>query len=255
MNIKLNAFRNPPVAALVFSRFMWMMPNAVKYANGRDISNLYFNPLDYYWIPSKRNTFDWVFDQSYDDTYVDVECSNLGCYHKKGIGHGAIEDAEAFGRLKQAASTIKIKDDILYVVNSYAEKMEGDCLGVHVRVGDMNSGHPQYGVYSTEDYINKLKTLSFDSLFIASDNFYSIEEIKKNISKPIIVVDDLLREVTESYTYATIQMKHIDSPELWQQAFIDCLLLSRCSSMLCRVSNLANAAQVFSSSLKNIYRL
>ena len=252
MNVKLNAFREPPVAGGVFSRFMWLLPNALPY---KDVENIYLNPLDFYWIKSRANTFDWVFDQYYDDTFIEVECINMGTYTKRGMGYGAMEDAADLHQLKQLCSVLKFKREIADIVDKYSEFMQGDCLGVHLRVGDMNVGHPEFGVYTTQDFINRINTLKPKKIFLASDNYVSIEMVKHSVDCPVLYMDSFQREDTDDFEYAHVSVNHIDTPRHWQEAFIDTLLLSKCSEMLCRVSNIPNAAQLFSQTLKKIHRL
>ena len=252
MNIKLNAFREPPVAGGVFSRFMWLLPNALPYEN---VENIYLNPLDFYWIKSGANSFDWVFDQYYDDTFHEVECINNGTYSREGDGYGAIEQCKELPDLKQLCSKLKFKKEITDVVEKYSKLIGDDCLGVHLRTGDMNTGHHQYGIFFTEDYINKIKELRPKRIFLASDNYASIEIIKKAIDCDVIYVDGMRREEDESFDYSHVSVNYIDTPRHWQEAFIDCLLLSKCTEMLCRVSNVPNAAQLFSNTLTKIHRL
>jgi hypothetical protein len=243
MNIKLTAFRESHPGG-VFSRFMIMLPNAIGY----DVDNLYFNPMDY-----PLNPFGWVFNQRDGDSYMNIECVNNGTYAKEGMGIGAIEDAGQFDELRSLCKKIKIQGEISDIVD--AMPIKDGCLGVHVRTGDMNTTHPEYGVYTTQDFIDKILDLKPFQIFLASDNHLSIKKIRESIDCDILFIDGLMRERGDDFNTPSLYYKHMLTKRYWQEAFMDCLSLSRCSELLCRVSNLPNAAQLFSSTIKKVHRL
>jgi hypothetical protein len=243
MNIKLNCGSHGR-----FSQFMIMIANALLY----DIDKIYFNSRD------KRisgNSYDWVLTQVYDESFVNVECVSRSSYTKKGIELGAIEESVDFPKLHEICSKIVIKDSLKDRVKSYANTFAGDILGVHVRVGDMNICHPEYGVFHTSDYINKIKEINPSNIFLASDNNESIRLIRESVSCNIITVDGLIREENSDFEPNGIAVKLLNSEQQWLDVWLECLLLSLCSELLCRVSNISNSAIIFSDTITKVHRL
>jgi hypothetical protein len=244
MNIKLNLG-----AYGRFSQFMIMIHNTILFDN---IENMYFNSMDKRII---GNPYDWVFKQTYDDSYINHECTNLGSYTKKGIELGNIEESVDYPKLNDACSKIILKNSLVERVNKYVGIFGNDILGVHVRMGDMNTFHPEYGVYSTQDYINRIKEINPSSVFIASDNHESIRLIREAISCPVITVDGLIREEKCNFEPDGIAVTLLNNEQQWLDVWLECMLLSKCKELLCRVSNISNAAIIFSRTITTVHRL
>ena len=254
MNIKLNGFRDGKYAGGVMSRFMWMLPNAIGY----DPDNIYFQSYDERW--NCGNGFEWVFNQWYDGTFIDIECENKGMYLKMGKGHGALEHSPDYRRLKNLCTKIRFREEVTNVVREYENNLAG-ALGVHVRTGDMNITHPEMGNFTTWDFIVAMRELRPSRVFIAADNNDSIIQIRDEVENrfshkcDIVYIPDLIREAKDTFEDDYTQRNNMQKPEFWQQVFIEALLLSRCSSLLCRVSNVPNVAMLFSRTIKKIHRL
>jgi hypothetical protein len=207
-----------------------------------------------------------VFDQYCDDTFETVECQNYGCFtgdkykelSQGRFGLGDIEKYESFARLKEICSKINIKKKITDVLDSYSPVVNGKTLGVHVRTSDMNLVHPEYGNFTTSDYIMKIHEIirieNINNIFVASDNEESIELISKEF-KNVVSYPCKFREKKEVFYNDHMHVENFHNPLLWEEAFIEMLLLSRCGQLLCRVSNLANASILFSNTLTKIHRL
>lgn len=240
MNIKLNLDSN---VGGIFSLFMQMVPMAISY----DIDNIYLNAHTNH---TDGNLFDLVLNQSCDESYVEVECVHIGTYSRDGVeGMGRIEKSKDFKKMKEICSKIDVK------CNNRDYGLSGARLGVHVRLGDMNINHPQYGIATTQDYVNKINELQPDSIYIASDNDYSIKEILANFKGIVSYSPYMIREMTDDYNTSDLQYYNLNRPEFWEEAFIEMMMLSRCRSLLCRVSNLSNAAILFSNTINEIHRL
>lgn len=233
----------------IFSIFMdiilphiWCLDNVEEF--NITVKNNQYNPPE--------NCFDYVFDQP-DIQEPVLECMfsrKRGGWRKHGIERGAIEDFNELDRLKQCCRKFKIKKEIL-------DKLYGlpdNCLGVHFRGMDMNKRHPKYGVFTYHHYREMIEQINPQSIFIASDNFEVIGNLHKHFNIPILYFSTFIRDkTTQDDTYDT-QMRNANNRRYWQEAFIDMLMLSRCSSLLCRVSNFANAAILFSDGIK-VHRL
>lgn len=230
----------------IFSRFMWMLPNAIPY----DVEKINFTSMN-----GDSNPYDWIFDQGVDDSFIEIECQHLGSYTPSQ--KGKIEKHNEFDKLRLLVSKIKIKKYILDWVDD--NDFGKNCLGVHIRLGDMNSHHPELGVANINDYINKIETIleteSFDKIFIASDNHQSIKDLQKHFSShEILFILGFARARKDNFNTMS---DCIDIKKLvyWEEAFKECLLLSKSRQLLCRVSNLAHASMLFSNTYTKIHRV
>jgi hypothetical protein len=228
---------------------MIMISNAILFDK---IDKFYFNSTDY---RITRNPYDWVFQQEYDESFANFRCVHYGSYTKKGIELGNIEESEDYFKFRDVCAKIVMKDNLVERVNYYSNMFGGNTLGVHVRMGDMNSCHPEYGVYSMQDYINKIKEINPSQIFLASDNEESIELIRDAIPCDIITVNGLIREKKCNFEPDGIAVTLLNNEQQWLDVWLDCLLLSKCKELLCRVSNISNAAIIFSNTLTEIHRL
>lgn len=198
------------------------------------------------------NCFDFVFEQP--DTQEPIqECTfakHRAGFRKKGMGMGAIEDYKDFDLIKECCKKFIIRKDI---TDRLMDIPQGT-LGIHFRGGDMDSKHPQFGVFKYEDYKRKIEKINPNNIFIASDNDEVIENIKSDFDIPVYYYNFIRAKTIDDDTYK-VQMDNASDPIFWQEAFIEMLTLSRCESLLCRISCLANASIAFSDTLKNIHRL
>jgi hypothetical protein len=252
MNLKLTG-----TGAGIFSQFMTIIPNAIAYP---DIENIYINTTYQRFFGIPLEGFNAVFDQYYDDTFKEVICTYFGTYtNDNSVGLGKIEDHVHYQKLKSICSKLVLKESLKNTVNDTASLFRGKTLGVHIRLGDMNAGHPEYGVFSIENYIARMKKIvareNIDTIFIASDNDDSISKILDDEFQHIIYHHGFTRNTTDDFKDGNIFCSNVDRPEFWREAFAECLSLSRCDQLLCRVSNLANAAIIFSNTIEKIHRL
>jgi hypothetical protein len=239
MNVCLNI--GVPYKMTKFSQFMAMIPNAVPF----DVDNIYFCSTD---TRIAGNPYNWVFNQSCDESFLNIDCNPV--WVEKA------ENCADYYRLKNVCSKIIIKDGIIERVNYYADLFGDKILGVHVRMGDMNICHPEFGVFSTQDYIDKIKIINPSCIYLASDNEESIRLMRKEVSCNIIVAEGLVREKRSDYGQDGIHnYLLLNNEKQWIDSWMECLLLAKCTELLCRVSNLSNTAILFSNSLTKIHRL
>jgi len=203
------------------------------------------------------NPLDWVFDQHYDDSYTLIDVLD-GCGEKIC---DPIQESSNYDLWKTRIKQIKIKNHIMDTVNEFcANNINSHTLGVHVRTSDMNLTHPEYGIFTTDDYILKIreiiKTEEITNIFVASDNYFSINAIQEEF-KNTVYFNCKLRQKSDVgwYGETSINIAHKNDPLLWEEAFIECLILSRCNKLLHRYSGFANAAIIFSDTITQIYRL
>ena len=122
----------------------------------------------------------------------------------------------------------------------------------------MNIHHGDvYGNLVFEDFLNEIQKLKEDGkkIFVASDNNESLSKLKSLYNDDIVYVNDFLRGETETEDTLILQANHFKDVQLWEEAFIEMLLLSKCGTLICRTSNLNNVAIIYSNSLKKIIRI
>lgn len=207
------------------------------------IRNNQYNPLE--------DCFSFVFNQHLDNTYRKIRCKNKQGFRKKNMYRGTIEDFKDLALIKKFCRKFDIKKEILdRIIN-----IPKNTLGIHFRGGDMDRKHPQFGIFNYTHYREQVYRMQFDNIFIASDNDAVIEKIKADFGDIPIYYYNFIRARTEEQDTYKVQLDNMNKPLFWQEAFIDMLTLSKCDSLLCRTSGLANAAIAFSDTLKNIHRL
>lgn len=212
-------------------------------------------PTPDHHISESDNPLDWVIDQSYEDDYEVINASSEnGVYYK-------VEEHYKLPQLKNIVKRLKIKKNVLDVVNDFCDNnITKKTLGVHLRVTDMNTTHPQHGTFTTNDFVEMIRDIlgkeDIDTIFVSSDNDESIG-ILKNEFPNVVFRECGTREDTEVIDFApnTINQLQQDNPYLWEDTFIDMLILSRCPIILCRVSGFANMSILFSSIKQKIYRM
>lgn len=249
MNIKLNYYNTGDIG--IFSRLMRMISNAIPY----DVDKINFTSDN-----GNENPYNWIFDQENDDSYTNIECKYFGSFVPKHTpsGLGKIEESENFDKLKLLISKIKIKKHILDWVKINSSNFGENCLSVHVRLGDMNLHHPQFGIATINDYVQKIKEVidnnNIDKIFVASDNDESLEILQKHFPTQILFIPNMIRSKISNFSVSPIHI-NLNNPTYWEESLKECLLLSKGNQLLCRVSNLANASIIFSDSTTKIYRI
>lgn len=240
----------------IFSKFMFGIQNLENISPETDI--FYFNNIDERARASNitNNPFDYVIKQNYDSTFREVNTVHLGNYSK----FKPIENCTKISNFKKITSKIQLADSLKEELNFYENKFNFDekTLGIHIRLCDMNIAHANdYGILFYSDYENHIEKYinEFDKIFIASDNNESIDKLIKKYGNKMNYVPDIIRAQTENEDTIMLQISNFNTERFWIESFLEMLLLSRCSAMICRTSNLANASIVFSNTLKSIIRL
>jgi hypothetical protein len=237
----------------IFSKFITSIQVTEEIAKESAIPEIYYNT-----IVDGVSVFDHVLDQSRDG--VDATCNSV--YLRGYSGYEPIELSKEFLNLKRVTRAIKFKQEFNTLVENAITRLgiDKNTIGVHIRLCDMNTTHGiDYGIASYEDYKKLLDIVMVDAevkLFVASDNYESIEKLKRDYGKDrILYVEGMLRGVTEVEDTGNLQAANLSSKRLWEEAFLDMMLLSKCSQLICRTSNVINASILFSDTIQNIIRI
>jgi hypothetical protein len=206
-----------------------------------NISGLEYNPLDY------------ILDQELAEEYQDIHVQKMPTYHHKN----RVDQDIRYYTLKKLANELPYKKEILGLVDKQAKKfnINENTIGIHIRLSDMNILHGNlYGYTSYEDYVEEInKEIEPDSsLFIASDNFESIKKLQRYYGKKVNYVPGMIRGSTESENTYDLQLDNFIKKDFWVEAFVDMLLLAKCTKLICRTSNLANMSIITSNTFQRI---
>jgi len=202
----------------------------------------------------------YILDQQLDHTYQYQGILPVGPSYDKEY---RIEDSPRLQDYRRVISKLKFRQDVI----QNAEKccatagINQRTLGVHVRLTTMNL-HTIYQQVTLDDYIQQIEKSyargNYDKIFIASDNQESLELLSRHFGNLITSYPDFHR-----YSYAVLRNESDWALEAdwffhesnWHQAFYEMITLAHCGGLVCRESNLANMAVVWSRSLQQIDRV
>lgn len=240
----------------IFSKMMLAIQNIAKFEYG--IENCYLNIADNRALGlGDVSPLDSVINQSYDESYNFVDCKPINPY----TNIDRVEESGEYLKLKQVASQLKYKPELLVLVDDYVYLLgiNKDTVGVHIRLCDMNIAHgADYGVVTFNDYVEAIqKELQYDNtnIFVASDNEESILKLKAIFGNRVLYVPSLIRAKTEVEDSSLLQLHNFKNIRFWQEAFLEMLLLSKCSTLICRTSNVANMSIISSNTINKIVML
>ena len=131
-----------------------------------------------------------------------------------------------------------------------------ETLGVHVRLTDMNFGHPEYGVRTIQDYIKAIEEVhhKYKNIFVSSDNFQSAKKLKDIYGDKLFLVPCLTfkNKIEDDGWFLVKTKKFADIPEAWFEVFLETFLLSKCGFLIGRNSAVSLAAILFSKNMNLI---
>jgi hypothetical protein len=237
----------------IFSKFITSIQFAEELIGESTIPEICYNT-----VVDGVSVFDYVLDQNRDS----IEGFYNSTYLRGYSGYEPIELSKEFVNLKRITRAVKFKQEFNKLVESTMLELgiDKNTVGVHIRLCDMNITHGiDYGIVCYEDYkklLDKIMVGTQVKLFVASDNYESISKLKKDYGKErIIYVEGMLRGATEVEHTGDLQAENLATKRLWEEAFLDMILLSKCSQLVCRTSNVVNASILFSDTIQNVMRI
>lgn len=218
-----------------------------------DIDNIFLNNL-HPFVRADINPFNFLYEQKSIAPDATILCQSMPPYTDHIPDH-------ILQRFKKIESKLKINSKLQAKIDKALNSLNltDKTIGVHIRLTDMDRHHgSDYGRKSFEDYVYKINLAlneEHDKIFIASDNVESIEKMQKIYGDKIIFYSELMRPHSETADANGVgnegfQLDHFNEEEFWHDSFIDMFLLSKCGSMIHRVSNLSNAAKIYSNTFK-----
>jgi hypothetical protein len=241
----------------IFSKLMMALQN-IEELDYR-IGDCYLNVVDSRALPEDgTNPFDFVLDQIFtkEEDYLDATFNQHSSYSR----YNKIYQSSEFDRLRAIAAGLKYKPELTALVDEYTNALgiDENTIGVHVRLCDMNIHHKQdYGEVFFDNYVEIIERLlkPESNIFVASDNNESIKKLQSLYGNRILYLEGFLRAETEVEDTMNLQLEHLKEKRFWQEAFIEMLLLSKCSELICRTSNLVNMAIISSNTFKTVTML
>lgn len=231
----------------IFSKYMLAVQNSIYY----EIDNIFLNITD---DRTDSNMFNNIFKQKDNLDYNIINCQILPSY----CSTKKIEESSNLEKYKYLVNKLIFQDEIINRVETYEKKLNicKNTIGVHIRLTDMNIYHKDnYGVSTISNYIEAIKNYNDFNFFIASDNNESLSELKNIFGDKINYIDNLIRCDHSSDDSLFLQLNKFRDKELWIQIFVEMLLLSKCSKLICRTSNVSNASIIHSNTLSQIIRV
>ena len=248
MEIKKIVFMNHIINVAgggIFSKYMLCVQNLANI----DFEKVYLNIID---NRTDNNMFNSVLNQTLTDNLTNIECNHIQGYNNQN----KIELSNKFNNYKNVVSKFNFKDDLLDKIKILQEQLNitEKTIGVHVRLTDMNIHHVNdYGSSNFDDYLKYFN--EYDDFFVASDNKESLNKLVDIFGDKIKYVPNIIRGETKKENTSLLQLTNFKNNIFWEEAFIEMFLLSKCGSLICRASNLTNAAIVHSDTIKNIIRI
>ena len=241
------------VGAGIFSKFMRLIQYIEKtnLISGKN----YLDVTDINWSINE-NMFDYCFIQEKTPNIKNLECNNYFTYDKET----KIENSPSFKNYKTFCENVEFTETLKNLIDLYTTKFDfnSNTIGVHIRLCDMNKFHVKnYGQFSYEDFVKQIDEVITDNskIFVASDNNESIEKLKSKYGDKILYIPSLIRVEKENDDSYQLQVDNFSNPNFWIEAFLEMILLSKCSKLICRTSNLANASICFSNTIQEVIRL
>jgi len=223
----------------IFSNFMIALKNATMYPS---VESFYFDATIKGVI---GNPFRFVLDQKSTKDVKDIRNTDVEW------SGGILDDSKKIESLRRVIERLEIKKEIIDKVDNLSKdlRITEETLGVHIRLCDMNIFHKkQHGTLRYEDFFKEIEknVNNKKNIFVASDNDESIAKLKKEFGDMICCAPDISRAKRETENTLYWQKKNLTNPFLWEEAFIDMLLLAKCKYKIFRVSNVAYSSVLFS---------
>ena len=179
-----------------------------------------------------------------------------------------VENSPSYLEYKRVLNKFNIKQEIKESIDArwQALGLDEKTLSVHIRLTSLTtiqgSNGPIFGNVSTETYFDQidkeLATGEYNNIFIASDNFESIQKMQTRYGNLIKYNEDFaLRYNIESTTVEDLHLEYERQfkKQYWVETFVDALMLAKGSGLVCRAGNSSNISIIKSDTFKRITRI
>lgn len=215
---------------------------------------------NFYKIP---NWWDDILDQSLQKESNIIEIN--GIYPEI---RNFFTDKEGINKLHHSKEFInnhlKFHPKLLSLVEYWCKKLQIDnnTLAVHLRLTDLNDAHSyELGKCFIEDYVKVVKLAlkenpSINKIFVATESNTNLQIFKSQIDIPVVFVPNLRRTSSKEENYALFykeQVKFLKQPNYSREVFLDLMLLSKCCTLVGRMSAVTNTSIILNNQLEKYY--
>jgi hypothetical protein len=152
---------------------------------------------------------------------------------------------------------VRVKPDILAKADAVLPPgVHGDVLGVHVRGTDMRRGYctahpiPASALAHLEEAVALDRERAFARVFLACDESETVELFQKQFGDRLLTLKahrtSADKDVSGGYEWLFDARRELHRYHLGLEVLLDALLLARCGTLLCGISNVSRAARYFS---------
>ena len=221
------------------------------------------NKLESSYNPKDLNMIDFIFDQPNRTEDYERIADFRGPSSIENIQANLLINADQpdILFLRKLARKLKFNKRMKNLIKREEAKIDfTNSLGVHIRLTDMDTIHPEHGIASFGDFEKNIDLIlrehpEINKIFVASDNNESINKLVNKYHNKIKFIDYLTRCETESGDSYNLQLINHEKREFWEHGFLDMIMLSKCKYLLHRTSNVSNAALVFSDTIVKNYNI
>jgi hypothetical protein len=233
----------------------WPDPSGDNYHEGGNMSEI--NSWDY-WFDNPIKT-DWALDSIRKEPYTWVTTSGL--YH--GYPNNQLilwENKDLILDVGRYAERYFVpRKDILDSLDKDIQKYK--TLAVHCRRSDLDWAHPNLRLgFSEEDYFNNamkiFKEGGFEKIYLSTEEYKIYDYFMERIPELILCQHDCYRVSQNESPVLNLNLKVRDLHRYLtgKEVLIDILNMSKCHSLLCYISGVANMATFFNNGrFENIY--
>jgi hypothetical protein len=211
------------------------------------------------------NLFDNIF---YYDNFIEYDEFNT--LYAQNTFLNISDDVELLDLFRNFVYKNTLQPPISRLVSEYVDKfaIDGNTLGIHLRMTDMNSLHGgEYGIFHVEDYIKRCDIIlrensNINKIFIASDNHVSLHKLRthyEDLNFPVVYIESSVRnqdEYCNDSGFMIDSMNNTSGVVTYQaNVMTEMLVLSKCGYLLHRISDFANMAMIYSKTFKKTFCL
>lgn len=229
----------------IFSKFIRSISEIVSHDYNKFILNTQSCAEQNY----NKNYFSTIFNFNNISIDTFIDCNVFSVYTN------ILQESNILS-LKKAAQSLEINSHILKNTKNYIEhNLTDSVLGVHIRLTDMHTKHPNYGILTLDSFINhidrQLNTNKYNSIFVSSDNKESIVKLKTKYGNLIKNFDTSFIVDKENDDNYSLQINNLQNDNFWNEVFINMLILSKSKHLIHRASDYANTTLLFSNTIES----
>ncbi|HSI62233.1 MAG TPA: hypothetical protein VLE43_03920 [Candidatus Saccharimonadia bacterium] len=229
-----------------------------------------YNEDDDSGVLGTRNAWEYYFEQPAGITVSQALQLDPLDYRGDVIGRfiGGPEEESSDALAERGRELVKkfvrVRPDVLAKVDAVLPSgVHGDVLGVHVRGTDMRRGY--YALHpipaSSLAYVEEATALdrqhTFARVVLACDESETVELFQKQFGDRLLTMNahrtSAAQHMSERYEWLFESQRELHRYHLGLEVLLDALLLSRCGSLLCGISNVSRAARWFSDDRQSVH--